>query len=174
MIPTIAQRTTVCYFCKESILPGEQRLTDTIKTKGGDESNKIPHFIRRHFHWERLDQDRSCFELYAGKRFDAMPEEDKVVRTNNPNGRPIELFLSEEDGIIRRNLLKRIRQQYQYYITEGRLDLSSPKLLVEVNESDVRKAKKFTANLKYLVEQLDDYGGAPKKYSRLIIPSRDK
>ena len=168
MIPVIAQRTTTCYYCKELIKPGEQRLTDTIKTKGKTENNNIPYIIRRHFHWEREDQDRSCFELYAGKRFEDIPEEDRKVRTNNPNGRPKELDLTSEQFKIRKNLLKRIRQQYQYYITDGRLDISSPKLLMEINEDDVRKAKKFTNNLKSLVQQLENVGGAPKVYRRLL------
>ena len=68
MFPVIAQRTTTCYYCKDPIKPGEQRLTDVIKTRGSNENNNIPKLIKRHFHWRKDEQDISCYRQFLQQK----------------------------------------------------------------------------------------------------------
>ena len=158
--PVIAQRTTKCYFCKDDIVPGSERLTDAgqlklKKTTGED----YVHYYRRHFHFRNKDK-QSCYDLYAEERFASLPH---VVVGNNKSGRP-KLPLSVEEMKLRTRLLKRLSSQIDYYIIKGHLDLHNEMSLGEITVKKARQAERFSRNLAKIIEGLKDVGGVPSKY----------
>lgn len=155
MRPVIAQKRTRCYWCKENIPAGSKRLTDTITKKHKGEKR----YFTRHFHFQKEDQEGSCLELWAVKVFERLPI---GVRTNNPRGRP-QLDLSTEERTRRTKLLKSLRNQFRYYVSQGNMDLM-PKYPNEMDVADVRKAKKFHNNLGRIFDELREVGGIPDRY----------
>ena len=155
MRPVIAQKKTNCYFCKEIIPAGSQRLTDTVTKELKGERR----YFTRHFHFQKDDQTGSCLELWAKKVFERLPI---GIRTNNPRGRP-QLDLSDDAKIRRTKLLKSLRNQFRYYVRQGNMDLT-PKYPNEMDVGDVRKAKKFQSNLDHIFSELTKVGGIPDRY----------
>ena len=154
MRPVIAQKKTNCYFCKEPIPAGSQRLTDTVAKKVKGEKR----YFTRHFHYDK-DNPETCVLSWANKIFDDLPLE---IRTNNPKGRP-QLDLSQEDKQKRTKLLKSLRNQFRYYVRQGNIDLT-PKFPNEIEVKDVKRAKRFKGNLSKLFAELEEVGGVPKQY----------
>jgi len=161
----IAKRVTTCYYCKDPIEKRSRRLTDYIRIK----SNSSPTgwtVIRRHFHFRKDEESsHSCHDIMATEQFKNMPAE--VPTSNNPAGRK-PLDLTEDQRTERRRLLKRLAAQQRYYIHDGHLDLSSPKYLIEITRSDVRKATRFNRNLEEIMDALRMVGGIPKKYQESV------
>ena len=98
-------------------------------------------------------------EKWASQVFAKLPLD---VRTNNPNGRP-KLDITEEQRVKRTKLLKSLRNQVRYYISDGNLDLT-PKYPTEINVKDVKKAKRFHGNIAEIFKELETCGGIPLKY----------
>ena len=160
MKPVIAQRRTTCHYCKETIMPGDRRLTDVVGRKIGE---KI-QYTTRHFHFYVEDQPKSCLELWAESIFDTLPTRFK---SNNPRGRP-SLGLTKEQTVKRGKILKSIQNQIRYYIVQGNLNLTQARYLTEISVQDVRRAQRFRDNLTRLVEELESVGGVPKKYRKYV------
>lgn len=162
MRPVIAQKKTQCYFCKDDIPAGAKRLTDTL-TKNVKGQKR---FFTRHFCFRKEPKPEqgmtiqvSCMEKWASQVFAKLPLD---VRTNNPNGRP-KLDITEEQRVKRTKLLKSLRNQVRYYISDGNLDLT-PKYPTEINVKDVKKAKRFHGNIAEIFKELETCGGIPLKY----------
>lgn len=160
MRPVLARRITQCYYCKDPIVKGSQRLTDHIRIKANNESGYM--VIRRHFHFRKEEEDaQSCHDKWMVGIFERMPA--LVPRNTNPRGRPL-LDLTQTQRETRRTLMKKWVAQVRYYITEGNLDLSRPVYLTDVTLKDVRKATRFRDNLANILEALEKVGGIPEKY----------
>ena len=164
MRPMIAQRTTTCHYCNEEIVPGEWRLSDSgqaiITKRNGD---KYTHYHRRHFHFEKEDQDRSCFDLYSLERFKKMPQ---GVRGRPGAGRP-KLDITEEQMIVRRKLLKRLKHHINYYINSGRI---MPQDSESKEDFDIRtkQIQRFSDHMTNIRESLLSNGGIPEHLQGLL------
>lgn len=172
MRPVIARRITTCYYCKDSIVKGSERLTDYIRVKN-NQSESGWSIIRRHFHFRKDGEEngnRSCHDRWVVEIFSRMPP--YVPRSNNPKGRP-SLDLTNQQKLTRRFLLKRLAAQVRYYIQEGNLDLSKPQYLIEVTLKSVRKATRFRDNLNDILKGLEQVGGIPKRYEGYIENSKE-
>ena len=165
MRPVIAQKRTKCYYCKEIILPGARRLDDVLRVKAKAPEGKTPRVITRHFCYRRdEDATQSCFDIWSEEIFEKLPTE---VRTNNPKGRP-KLDLTDFQRLERAKLLRRLSNQIHYYIHEGHLDLTTPKLPTEISVADVKKAERFHGNVKGILEKLKDLGGIPDRFKTIL------
>ncbi len=166
MKPLIARRVTTCYYCKDPIIKGSERLTDSINIKNSNSSTGY-FTIKRHFHFRKEeDSQQSCHDMWVVEIFARMPP--PIIKSNNPRGRPA-LNLTVEQRTERRILLKRLHSQVRYYITEGNLDLSKPQYLTEVTLRDVRKATRFRNNIITILEALEIVGGIPEKYEGYLV-----
>lgn len=172
MRPVIARRITTCYYCKDPIVKGSERLSDTIRVRNPQRDDGNYLSIKRHFHFRKEDEatdivdTQSCHDKWVVEIFAKMPP--PIIESNNPKGRPV-LDLTKTQRDQRRELLKRLNSQVRYYITEGHLDLSRPQYLTEVTLRDVRKATRFRDNMICILKDLEKVGGIPKKYEGYLV-----
>jgi len=150
-----AKKSTKCSYCKEEIAPGENVGRLDQKIKRGEK------YYELHYHLNKPGQEVSCFELYAREAFNRIPDEQRKYASNNPRGRP-KLDLTDEQRARRRKLLRRLHNQFAYYIKGGKLNLD-PKPIYELTQQDVRRYGKFSSNVYSLLEELKECGGIPPK-----------
>ncbi len=169
MQPVIAKKTTTCHYCKETIIPGSERLSDTTYIRYEAEGVTKYRYNRRHFHFRITPESTtSCYDDYAQEVFKKLPTE-RV--SNNPRGRPA-MDISPIDMKRRRSLLRRLYNQLEYYIGKERIT-TGPVLLTEVSRIDVKRAEKFRDNLAYILLELGKVGGVPDKFKH-YTKSSDK
>lgn len=162
MKAVISQKETTCHFCKKTIPAKTERLTDVIHWKSGGKLLAQ----RKHFHFNREKDRRSCYDEYAESIFNKMPEEEWHRKSNNPSGRP-PLDITPEQRDKRRKLIRSLYNQINYYVYQGKLDLSTPHMLTEIDLKSVRKAERFNKNIRRILQGLADCGGVPSKYQHI-------
>ena len=165
MKAVISQKVTTCYFCKKTIPAKTERLTDVIRYKGKGTTDRL-FTQRRHFHFNREENRRSCYDEYAESIFKKMPEEEWHRKSNNPSGRP-SMNISPEQRSTRQKLIRSLYNQINYYVYQGKLDLSTPHMLTEIDIKSVRKAERFNRNIRTILSGLRDCGGIPSKYQHI-------
>lgn len=164
MKAVVAQKGTTCSWCEEPISAGEERLTDTIQV--GVMEGK-PKVITKHYHFRaNPDALRSCYDEYAEH---VLANKPHIVTTNNPNGRP-KLDLTKEQMKRRVSLLRSLSNQSKYYLVgDNKLDFT-PRFITEMTVEEVRRGKRFTGNIKRILEELESLGGVPPKWKE-VLPS---